>query len=166
MAWTTPRTWVANELVTAAQMNTHVRDNLSVLTPAYAYPTSGATYDAQNQTANSIWVGFILGSGTLTYTTSGITIVSDNSFQPTVAGIYHVRVQVQVGTTGYDVQLVKTGGLSIGRNSGHAAAPVECSAIARFNGTTDVVAWQGFGRAAGSENWPSVRAEMFLIAAV
>ena len=31
MAWTAPRTWVANEVVTAALMNTHVRDNLLVL---------------------------------------------------------------------------------------------------------------------------------------
>ena len=31
MAWTSPRTWVANEVVTAALMNTHVRDNLSAL---------------------------------------------------------------------------------------------------------------------------------------
>lgn len=29
--WTTPRTWVAGELVTAAMMNTHVRDNLNSL---------------------------------------------------------------------------------------------------------------------------------------
>ena len=28
MAWTQPRTWVAGELVTAAIMNTHVRDQL------------------------------------------------------------------------------------------------------------------------------------------
>jgi len=28
MAWTAPRTWVAGETVTAAQMNTHIRDNL------------------------------------------------------------------------------------------------------------------------------------------
>ncbi len=28
MAWTAPRTWVADEIVTAALMNTHVRDNL------------------------------------------------------------------------------------------------------------------------------------------
>ncbi len=28
MSWTTPRTWVTGELVTAALMNTHVRDNL------------------------------------------------------------------------------------------------------------------------------------------
>ena len=31
MAWTAPRTWVTNEVVTAANMNTHVRDNLSYL---------------------------------------------------------------------------------------------------------------------------------------
>ncbi len=31
MAWTTPRTWVVGEVVTAALMNTHVRDNLSYL---------------------------------------------------------------------------------------------------------------------------------------
>lgn len=31
MAWTAPRTWVAGETVTAALMNTHVRDNLKAL---------------------------------------------------------------------------------------------------------------------------------------
>lgn len=31
MGWTAPRTWVASEVVTAAIMNTHVRDNLSAL---------------------------------------------------------------------------------------------------------------------------------------
>ena len=31
MAWTTPRTWTTSELVTAAMMNTHVRDNLNFL---------------------------------------------------------------------------------------------------------------------------------------
>ena len=31
MAWTTPRTWVSGEIVTAAIMNQHVRDNLGYL---------------------------------------------------------------------------------------------------------------------------------------
>lgn len=31
MAWTTPRTWVAGEVPTAAIMNAHVRDNLNAL---------------------------------------------------------------------------------------------------------------------------------------
>lgn len=36
MAWTSPRTWVAGEVVTAALLNTHLRDNLMMLefTPA------------------------------------------------------------------------------------------------------------------------------------
>ena len=35
MAWTTPRTWTDTEVVTAAMMNTHVRDNLSALDPVF-----------------------------------------------------------------------------------------------------------------------------------
>lgn len=31
MAWTTPKTWATSELVTAAMLNTHVRDNLNFL---------------------------------------------------------------------------------------------------------------------------------------
>jgi len=31
MAWTAPRTWAADEVVTAALMNTHIRDNISYL---------------------------------------------------------------------------------------------------------------------------------------
>ncbi len=31
MAWTTPRTWVTGELVTAAMLNAHVRDNFNVV---------------------------------------------------------------------------------------------------------------------------------------
>lgn len=31
MAWTTPRTWVAGELVTATMLNTHIRDNENLL---------------------------------------------------------------------------------------------------------------------------------------
>lgn len=31
MAWTTPRSWVPGELVTALMLNTHIRDNLNIL---------------------------------------------------------------------------------------------------------------------------------------
>lgn len=33
MAWSTPRTWVAGEYITAAQMNANVRDNLNAVVP-------------------------------------------------------------------------------------------------------------------------------------
>lgn len=39
MSWTAPKTWTSGEVLTAANMNTHVRDNLSFLFP-------GATSDA------------------------------------------------------------------------------------------------------------------------
>lgn len=35
MAWTSPRTWIAGETVTASIMNTHVRDNQNVVSTAF-----------------------------------------------------------------------------------------------------------------------------------
>lgn len=35
MAWTTPRTWAAGEVVTAALLNTHLRDNLKAIGDAW-----------------------------------------------------------------------------------------------------------------------------------
>ena len=34
MAWTTPRTWASGYVVLAADLNTHLRDNLNVTAPA------------------------------------------------------------------------------------------------------------------------------------
>lgn len=61
MAWTTPKTWNAGELVTATAFNTYLRDNQEVLLhnvlaaathfPAAAYSTTSTTYvpiDAAN----------------------------------------------------------------------------------------------------------------------
>jgi hypothetical protein len=53
MAWTSPRTWVAGEEVTASLLNTHVRDNFNALggspgtyTPTYTNMGSPTTNDA------------------------------------------------------------------------------------------------------------------------
>lgn len=48
MAWTTPRTWATGELVTAALMNTHVRDNLKHYadTRYMSIPLNTAFFDA------------------------------------------------------------------------------------------------------------------------
>lgn len=45
MAWTAPRTWVTGEVVTAALLNTHIRDNMNVLNPnsfTYIHAPGGA----------------------------------------------------------------------------------------------------------------------------
>jgi hypothetical protein len=41
-AWTTPKTWSTDELVTAAMLNTHIRDNLNALK---APPTDSYVFD-------------------------------------------------------------------------------------------------------------------------
>lgn len=46
MAWTTPRTWAAGETLTAALLNTHLRDNLiAVGTPRRCQITASSTTD-------------------------------------------------------------------------------------------------------------------------
>ena len=45
MAWSTPRDWSANELVTHTIMNTHVRDNLNILS---THTHSGAAGDGSS----------------------------------------------------------------------------------------------------------------------
>lgn len=47
MVWTSPRTWVASQPLTAAQLNEQLRDNLSVLAPfAAAWPAYGMEWHA------------------------------------------------------------------------------------------------------------------------
>lgn len=41
MSWTSPRTWLTGELVTAALLNTHVRDNLNYAKTAYSDVDNG-----------------------------------------------------------------------------------------------------------------------------
>ena len=70
LAWTTPKTWADDELVTANVMNTHVRDNLNALK---APPT--ARYEL-NRTSDytTTSTSFVDVDGTklaLTITTSG-----------------------------------------------------------------------------------------------
>lgn len=43
MAWTSPRTWVAGEVLTASLLNTHVRDNLKAIGDAWTAYTPTLT---------------------------------------------------------------------------------------------------------------------------
>ena len=61
MPWTTPRTWVSGETVTAALMNTHVRDNLTEVLPggsAWTTPSfSAANFTASGSMTWTVAVG-------------------------------------------------------------------------------------------------------------
>jgi hypothetical protein len=63
MAWTTPRTWVAGEVVTAALLNIHLRDNLNAVSGIWGNYTPTVS-------------GWTIGNGTLSgrYTQIGKTV--------------------------------------------------------------------------------------------
>lgn len=64
MAWTSPRTWVAGEVVTAALLNTHLRDNLLELnSTASAWTTFAPTLS-----------GFALSGSNIRYKQIGKTV--------------------------------------------------------------------------------------------
>lgn len=56
MAYTTPRTWVAGEVVTAALLNTHLRDNLNAINTDASWTPAWTNTGTAN----------VLGNGTLT----------------------------------------------------------------------------------------------------
>lgn len=58
MAWTAPRTWVTGEIVTAALMNTHVRDNLLETSAATATTAGDLIYaDGANSMGSRLAIG-------------------------------------------------------------------------------------------------------------
>lgn len=71
MAWTTPITWTAGTTLTAAQLNTYLRDNLLTLSPALA--TGSGNYfvsDGVNQIAERTPETEIITTSQSTATTS------------------------------------------------------------------------------------------------
>lgn len=68
--WTTPRTWTVDELVTASMMNTHIRDNLTVLKdpPSDSYVANEAS---DYTTTSTSFVDVDATNLRLTITTNG-----------------------------------------------------------------------------------------------
>jgi len=103
MPFTTPATWSTNEVVTAAKMNTHVRDNISFLgsPPMCSVKASGVQ-------AISTAVSTVLLAGTETKDTDGMHSTSVNTSRITIntAGHYLVSATVRfaVNATGVRFQ--------------------------------------------------------------
>jgi len=98
--WTAPRTWATDELVTAALLNTHLRDNLDALKspPSASYLS---TADVQTLTSNS-WAN-LDANFALTITPSGTQVMAGINLiaKQTAAnnGIFYVDIQSDDGTT-------------------------------------------------------------------
>lgn len=54
MAWTTPKTWTVGEVVTAANINTHLRDNLLSIYPARVQVYNAGTATIANNTITTL----------------------------------------------------------------------------------------------------------------
>lgn len=79
MSWSTPRTWVAGELVTASIMNTHVRDNLLEIAKigahrCFAHNSGTQVVSAGNTTALTL-DSELYDSGTMHSTSSNTSRV-------------------------------------------------------------------------------------------
>lgn len=70
MAWTTPKTWGTGDLVTAADLNTHLRDNLSYLKTAITFDSVTADNN-YTSSAHTAFVDVDSGALSLTVTTRG-----------------------------------------------------------------------------------------------
>lgn len=84
MAWSTPRTWVAGEQVTASIMNTYVRDEFS-------YLKDSPTFDG------SVTITSALSIGT-TLAVTGATTLSSTLTAPAVRGLCQGRLTLTSGT--------------------------------------------------------------------
>lgn len=70
MTWTTPKTWQVDELLTAADLNTHLRDNLNALkAPPTAHVACAESSDYT--TTSTTFVDVDSSKLTLTITTNG-----------------------------------------------------------------------------------------------
>lgn len=61
MAWTSPRTWVASEVVTASIMNAHVRDNLNAVN-GYSIKTADESVTSSTTLQNDDHLFYTIGA--------------------------------------------------------------------------------------------------------
>lgn len=92
MAYTTPKTWTAGEIVTAANMNQQVRDNISFL----ANPPACRVYNNANISTTSGASALALTFNSERYDTDGMHSTSVNTDRITIntAGLYVITADV------------------------------------------------------------------------
>lgn len=97
MAYTTPRTWTAGETVTAAIMNTHVRDNLAAIVAAQPLiiPAARVTHDANQSIPNSSATAIAFNTETLDTDTMHDNSTNNTRLTCKTAGIYSIFAQAR-----------------------------------------------------------------------
>lgn len=116
MAWTSPRTWVAGEVVTAAMGNTHWRDNLNFLATFLSTGTLGTRSVLVGSGTAPIAAVGPLGLGDVVVG-SGATAVPTavSAFTGTIGSLY---LKTAFGGLARDHSTVVKGGLPVGSATG------------------------------------------------
>lgn len=76
MAWVTPRTWVTNEIVTAAQLNEQIRDNMNETAPAVTFSASPG-HIVGNEAVNDLVYRLVVNNAVATAQTTTSTTYTD-----------------------------------------------------------------------------------------
>lgn len=92
MTWTTPRTWVPDEVVTAAQLNAHVRDNLiDMRTAKFGLFGRLASLTVNTSSWTSLAWDFAVEQNPTMWASSPYP----ERIAPSLAGIWHIGVLVR-----------------------------------------------------------------------
>jgi hypothetical protein len=129
MAWTAPRTWVAGETVSAALMNTHVRDNLLMVDPgtwaAATLLNSWVDFGAPHQPARYrkisgiVFVQGFVKNGTGTAATNILTLPV--GFRPAATITFPQTVGPGPSWSGARVDVDSSGNVQVGQTLASSA---------------------------------------------
>jgi hypothetical protein len=97
MAYSTPRTWVAGDVLTAAQLNQDVRDNVSFLANP---PACRASHNAGQSVANATLTALALNIEIFDTDTMHDTVTNNSRVTFTTAGLYVIEGGFEMPNTG------------------------------------------------------------------
>lgn len=97
MAWTTPRTWAVGETLTAANLNTYLRDNTSFLGSGPIVSVSAGA--ATTMTTAGTWYPVAFNTETVDTDNMHSTVSNTSRLTATTAGYYLVTGQALIATT-------------------------------------------------------------------
>lgn len=139
MAYTTPRTWTAAETVTAALMNTHIRDNLAFLyTQEFGSYTASSTANVTTGTFTLVaWDGEVEESSGLTHDNS----TNNSRILVTLAGLYEVNISLGWTANATGMRGVVLRKNSAGSNSGGTQLKMNYNPATTAQFSTSTLTW-------------------------
>ena len=137
MAWTPPSTWFASAILTAAQLNQQLRDNMKWLGDitlrdrAARYPSAAQTLTTGSDTvltfdtANGTQVGITYSAGTFTIATTGLYLVTASvNYVANATGYRGLYIK----KNGTGIRQMRTGAVASVTTALSASSVVSCAA--------------------------------------